>query len=215
MVDLTYNPAIFDVADLDSARRIILTAGPDLGTEERWERETPYLADLAADRLKLTPDKLLLDYGCGVGRLARAIIEKTGCQVIGVDISAVMRGMAPTYVSDPRFSVVSRNVFDGMVRRGLRVDAALAVWVLQHCRTPATDVGLILRSMTVSAQLLVVNALNRAVPVVEKTWAADGINIQELLDSKAVTLARGVLDAESVGPHSAANSFWSLSSNKP
>jgi hypothetical protein len=46
MAKLTYSRAAFDVPDEAAARRIILT--PEFGqdTDERWERETPYLAQL-------------------------------------------------------------------------------------------------------------------------------------------------------------------------
>ncbi|MDB5477335.1 MAG: hypothetical protein JWP49_2846 [Phenylobacterium sp.] len=46
MTRLTYNPQFFDAADLDAARRIILTREGDLDTAERWARETPYLSEL-------------------------------------------------------------------------------------------------------------------------------------------------------------------------
>ena len=41
------------------------------------------------DQLKLTSDSWVLDYGCGVGRLAKVMIEHYGCRVVGVDISSV------------------------------------------------------------------------------------------------------------------------------
>ena len=66
---LTYNPEIFSVPDLLHAKKIILTAESS-STEERWKTETPMLAGLIAAHNKIGPDTVVLDYGCGIGRMA-------------------------------------------------------------------------------------------------------------------------------------------------
>jgi hypothetical protein len=43
---LTYRPDVFDVNDIAQAKRVILTAEEGSTTEERWQTETPYVADL-------------------------------------------------------------------------------------------------------------------------------------------------------------------------
>jgi 2-polyprenyl-3-methyl-5-hydroxy-6-metoxy-1,4-benzoquinol methylase len=59
-------------------------------TEERWQVETPYVADLIGHALPtIRPGDLLLDYGCGVGRIAKELIARHRCRVVGVDIDAV------------------------------------------------------------------------------------------------------------------------------
>src|SRR5690349_14906824 len=111
----TYDPAIFDVADEATAKRIILT--PDgRSTDERWRVETPGLATLAGASLALDQDSLVLDYGCGIGRMAKALIERFGCRVVGVDISPRMREMAPAYVSSEKFEAICRE--DLLQRQG-------------------------------------------------------------------------------------------------
>ena len=62
---LTYDPGVFDRADLDAARRIILTPEGST-TEQRWNVETPYVADLIVDAINPTQEMILLDYGCGI-----------------------------------------------------------------------------------------------------------------------------------------------------
>ena len=47
VIQLTYNPAIFDVPDIATAKRIILTP-EGVPTELRWQVETPYVAELIA-----------------------------------------------------------------------------------------------------------------------------------------------------------------------
>ena len=133
---LTYNPAVFDVDDLLAAMRIILTP-EDSSTEVRWKTETPYLADLTGQWIEITRQSLLLDYGCGVGRMAKELIVRHACRVIGVDISPSMRALAPMYVASDRFFACPPAMLDGLIERGVRFDGALSVWVLQHCLNPA------------------------------------------------------------------------------
>jgi hypothetical protein len=59
-LELTYNPAVFDVTDIPAAMRIILTP-EGVPTEQRWRVETPYVADLIAQCLAPTSQTLLVD----------------------------------------------------------------------------------------------------------------------------------------------------------
>jgi hypothetical protein len=56
----TYNPTVFEQADVESAKAIILTNEGSVSTEQRWLTETPYLCDR------------LLSW-CGVGEQARIL----------------------------------------------------------------------------------------------------------------------------------------------
>ena len=64
----SYDASVFDVADLDAAKRIILTP-ENSTTQERWAVETPYLVELIAAHLPIDRETVLLDYGCGIGRM--------------------------------------------------------------------------------------------------------------------------------------------------
>lgn len=214
-MSLTYNPKIFDVADEQSARRIILTTEGGVGTDERWAKETPYLADLICEQLALQPGQVVLDYGCGIGRMAKALIERVGCHVLGVDISTDMRGLAPGHVSSALFSVVSRRMFEGLVAKGLRVDAAISVWVLQHCLTPSEDIALIRSGLGASGKVLVINNNGRAVPTVEQSWADDRLDIRQCLAAQFVEQETGQLEARHVGQLIAQHAFWATYSQHP
>jgi len=114
MPELTYNPAIFNVNDLRSAMRIILT--PETWTtERRWEIETPYLVDLIHQSVEIAPQTVLLDYGSGIGRIAKELIARYQCRVVGVDISASMRALAAPYFSPIVFSPVRRRCWKPLV----------------------------------------------------------------------------------------------------
>jgi hypothetical protein len=57
-----YFPEVFDVPDVEGAKRIILTyEGPSADTETRWAVETPYVMELLQNALRLRPDMIVLD----------------------------------------------------------------------------------------------------------------------------------------------------------
>lgn len=208
MAELTYDPSIFDTPDLETAKRVILTPVTGLDTPERWACETPYVTDLLGAQLAPAPGLRVLDYGCGVGRMSKALIERFGCDVVGVDISPKMRAMAPDYVASPNFTVMSHRELLDAVSGGFRVDAAFSVWVLQHCGAPAKDIGLIRAALRDAGLLAVVNSARRWVPVKEKHWANDGIDVQALLGQMLQTVAEGPLDEAGLGFEPSPGMFW-------
>jgi len=100
---VTYFPGVFDVATPDEAVCIILTA-EGLTTQHRWATETPYFADLITNSISLSDRSLVLDYGCGIGLMAKALIDRHVCRVIGVDTSPSMRALAVGYVASDNFA---------------------------------------------------------------------------------------------------------------
>ena len=109
MTTLTYLPQVFDVLNMQSAREVILTHEGAASAEERWQTETPYVADLIENALSVTSETTLIDYGCGIGRLAKELITRHGCRVIGVDISINMRALAVDYGVDPEIENKQRR----------------------------------------------------------------------------------------------------------
>ncbi|HUS87967.1 MAG TPA: methyltransferase domain-containing protein, partial [Desulfosporosinus sp.] len=71
--------------------------------EERWEAETPAFAK---EIVKNCPEGgRILDYGCGVGRLAKAVLElRPDVHVVGVDASNEMIKQAIEYVNTDGFA---------------------------------------------------------------------------------------------------------------
>jgi SAM-dependent methyltransferase len=199
-VKVQYHPQVFDADDVQRAKEIILTSeGPGADTDRRWEIETPYVIELMSKRFILLPETVVLDYGCGIGRIAKAMIEAFGCSVIGVDISRNMRRLAEDYVDSERFVAVAPTQFDTMVRAGLRVQAAIAIWVLQHCLVPVEDIACIKRSVLANGRVFVLNMPKRAVPakVAENNqfvWVPDDVDVAALLRSAFTVQAEGVPD---------------------
>ena len=206
-MQLTYHPAVFHANDIAQAMAIIMTPEGST-TAERWETETPYLADLIAQELTITADTLLLDYGCGIGRLAYELIQRHNCRVVGVDISPSMRALSVIYTRSDRFMSCSHEMLEGIVARGLRFDAALSLWVLQHCATPAQDMARIRSALKSEGALFVVNGVFRSVPTVESGWVNDGVDIKTMLAAEFGVIHEGKLAREKTTESLATHAFW-------
>jgi SAM-dependent methyltransferase len=113
--------------------------------------------------------------------MTKALIDRLGCRVIGVDISPSMRALAVSYVASDKFLACPPEMLDALITRGMTCDAALSVWVLQHCLQLADDIVRIARALSPGAALFVVNQLRRAVPTVERGWLDDGLDVFGLL----------------------------------
>ncbi len=179
---LQYNPKIFDTKTIEDAKRIILTPESGMQTDERWEKETSFLKeDIGTFFKDFNKDSVMVDYGCGIGRVSKEIIEKIGCKVIGVDISESMRTMAKEYVKSPNFETISPSEFREKILDGLRVDGIISIWVLQHSTDPMGDVALLKGSLKQNGLFYVLNNKITAVPT-NKGWVNNGVNILALLE---------------------------------
>lgn len=174
----TFRPEVFEVASLQQAMAISVT--PELGTttEERWEKETRYLMeDIGGVFAPLSPESCVLDYGCGPGRLSKALIDKHGCRVIGVDTSKAMRLIAPEYVLSERFTTWSPEILDKMIAKGFRADYAICLWVIQHAMQPTELIDRIRQALRPGGLLYSLNQSTRCVPT-DKGWVNDGFDIK-------------------------------------
>ena len=175
-----YIPTFFETEDPQRARELILTKNHSMSSEERWEKETPYLCDKLTTALAPTAESVLLDFGCGIGRLAKALIARHSCRIIGVDISASMRRMAEEYVASERFRVIAPETLDHECNpvpcAVTCADHAYAVWVLQHTAHPHDEIRRIHRALKPGGKLYLVNAPGRCVPC-DLGWVNDGIDI--------------------------------------
>jgi 2-polyprenyl-3-methyl-5-hydroxy-6-metoxy-1,4-benzoquinol methylase len=191
----TYRPEIYEVETLEAAKRLIVTPEQGTTTEERWQKETAFLVDDIVRHLGIGADDWVLDYGCGVGRLSKALIDRTGCRVAGVDFSKSMRLFAPEYVLSERFTVWSPEVLAKMAQQGFRVRHAICLWVLQHVMRPQEIIQLIDSVLAPGAQLYVLNGKTRCVPT-DRGYVNDGANIAALLQQSFEQLSTGNLPPE-------------------
>ena len=63
-----YSPSIFDQENIEVAKEVVLTSENGVSTQTRWDSETPWLLNVIGKNIK--SNGLIVDYGCGVGRLA-------------------------------------------------------------------------------------------------------------------------------------------------
>lgn len=191
---IRYTPGIYEVRSLEEAKHAIVSP-------ERWESETDYLVEDIGKWLKPTEETVILDYGCGVGRLAKPLIEKFGCRVIGIEISVSMRRLALEYVNSERFTV--RHLEE----LGWPVDHALAVWVLQHCPAFEQDVRIIKAALKSDGLFYVVNNFGMLIPT-NTGWVDDGRDVRNYLKGEFEELH---YEKFPIGPQEIANrSYISL-----
>ena len=185
MTSWHYNRGLFEVESIDAAKTIILTTEKQRTTEERWASETGWTAAKIVELCGVSSGDTLLDYGCGVGRIAKEILRIVDVDIIGVDISSAMLKNASRYVDDDRFCAMHRDVFVRLARnRSIAVDHAYAVYVLQHVEKPAQDIQAI--GNTTQRSVFVVNNTNRVVPIQNAQdrsapWIDDGFDVAAAL----------------------------------
>ncbi len=194
-VQVSYSPEIFNAQSIEHAKGIVVGPvgeAPDEQTEERWEKETPWLVDEIAYKLCLNPEMTVVDYGCGVGRIAKGIVHGTGCKVMGVDMSPSMRALALEYVDSPNFSTISPLVFRTMVLDGARFDSAYCVWVLQHCAYPSQVSDVLKIALDDGGLLYVLDENNRYVPT-NAGFVDDRLSVSDCLNARFKLLEKGRL----------------------
>jgi SAM-dependent methyltransferase len=172
-----FRPEAFEVTSLAQAMAVTVTPEVGTSTAERWQKETRYLVDDIGRFLALGPESCLIDYGCGTGRIARELIDKYGCRVIGVDTSKSMRLLAPEYVLSERFTVWSPELLDKMIAKGFRADMCICLWVIQHAFSATEVIDRISRALKPGGLLYSLNQLTRCVPT-DKGWVNDGFDMR-------------------------------------
>jgi cyclopropane fatty-acyl-phospholipid synthase-like methyltransferase len=210
--ELRYRPEVFDVADAAQAKQIILTAESGTSTDERWAKETPFLGADIGSSLMLGDSSVVLDYGCGIGRLSKELIERFNCSVIGVDISASMRQLAVEYVNSDRFSVVSPDMLGSLIEKGVKVDACFSVWVLQHCLDVHKELRTIKKALKAEGLLYILNCHNQVIPT-DAGWATSGVNVLSLLQQEFSQLQLSKLPVECTTPDVAEATYITLLKN--
>lgn len=206
IVSIIYDPSVFMHESLDSAIHCAVTPGPDITAEERWRTETPYLVDLICRHLRVTDNSVILDYGCGVGRIAKALIERCDCKVVGVDISSSMCGHAIKYVGSENFSVCDHSFLDCS---SIKCDFAICIWVLQHCLDPENDLQIVRKRLKPDGRIFAVNQMHRAVPT-NRGWMSDSRDVRDILNRNFRAVDHGKLDPTIVTDYVSSASFWEV-----
>lgn len=121
---------LFHPKNLNEAQHAAVGNCNGISMEQRWAEETPVFAN-AILRHKDNEDKIILDFGCGAGRLSKEILarsdkENLGLTVIGVDNSPEMLRLAKDNVNHKDFIPLKPEELNQTV------DFAYLVYCLQH-----------------------------------------------------------------------------------
>src|SRR5262245_30117881 len=207
---VSYDPSRYiDIENVDEAVHIIVTPTEEMTAKQRWDNETPALMQIIERHVK--PESMVLDYGCGIGRFAKPLIEKLKCKVVGVDISPNMRPLATSLVNSPYFFALDPLMFDSYLfyEGAVAFDAAIAVWALQHCIDLKEAINRIAVSMRRGGRLVILNNKTRCVPVEGGEWADDSLDVnQAILDGGFQCVEDGVLDPSVAPGWMQQGTFW-------
>jgi 2-polyprenyl-3-methyl-5-hydroxy-6-metoxy-1,4-benzoquinol methylase len=176
-----YFKEVFSPPSFHEALNVCVTIDPN--DPAKVENETRFLLDFLKHNFLISPTTNVMDFGCGVGRVSKSIIDIVGCTVVGIDISESMINNAIQYVGSEKFIPV-------LYRKGINIsnkpkfDLTIASLVLQHVEDPSTDIKFISDTMVPGGTLVLVNEEVRFVPrgVDEQgfvVWEDDGFNIHQ------------------------------------
>lgn len=130
--------AAFNHRGIRRARKSILW-------HDDWEEATEATMEIFREIALLNDGQTVIDYGCGIGRISKGLVEKYQVKVLAVDRSSQMLKHAQGYLSGefPHQAKVELLTDEALMRRVPKmtgkVDVILFIEVLQHIPEPALD----------------------------------------------------------------------------
>lgn len=179
---MPYIKEVFDVVTFEQAKHVVLTSDPS--NPKKFENETNFFVDTVIKENVIDENSVVLDFGCGMGRISKRLIESTNCKIIGTDISDSMLTFAKIYVAKPsRFFPCNKHTEINSV------DVVIATFVLQHTEKPKEEIENIVNVLKPGGYLILVNEPIRYVPSnVDSNrmivWNDDGFNVFNELSNK-------------------------------
>ena len=92
---MPYIHEVFLPQTIDAAKQAALSADP--ADPQKFEKETQFLVDFLKEKNLIPLGTQVLDFGCGMGRVSRAL-ALLDCAVEAVDYSPAMRHFAQWYL---------------------------------------------------------------------------------------------------------------------
>ena len=145
-----YIKEVFDAATLAQAKNIVLTDDPN--NPNKFIVETKFLIDVVSKKDIIHSESIVLDFGCGMGRVSKHLVDTFDCKVIGVDISNSMRQFANHYVGNAtKFETMESY------NNPNSIDVCFSIFVLQHVQHPKEAISNICSSLKPGGWLVLVN----------------------------------------------------------
>jgi 2-polyprenyl-3-methyl-5-hydroxy-6-metoxy-1,4-benzoquinol methylase len=181
---MNYIRQVFDATDLETGKQICLSK--DIRYPNKFEEETQFLIEFIKQNNLINSKTKVADFGCGIGRVAKELIENFNCNVVGFDTSMHMLRLAEQYVENDNFKIQKYKREYKWNKE--RFDIFIASFVLQHSEHPKEDIDFIYENLEEQGTLVLVNEPERLLPVDIKNgyavWFDDKINIPELISEK-------------------------------
>jgi ubiquinone/menaquinone biosynthesis C-methylase UbiE len=176
-----YFKELFNSPTLDYAKDVVLTPDPD--NPNKFKQETTQLVNIFESQNIFTEDSIVLDFGCGMGRVSKEMVERFKCKVIGFDFNDTMVQFAKEYVPESEtFTAVNTYTTENSV------DICIAILCLQHAEDPDKELKRIYSFLKPGGYFILLNENARLVPVgVDNSgypiWIEDHINVFELTEN--------------------------------
>lgn len=181
---MNYIKQVFDATDLEIAKNICLSK--DIRYPNKFEEETQFLIEFIKQKELINSNTNVADFGCGVGRISKEIIDIFNCNVVGFDISTHMLLLAKQYVESDKFK--TQKYTKSLTWKKNKFDLFIASFVLQHSEHPEQDINFIYENLISNGVLILINEPERLLPIDVKdgyaVWYDDKINITELISKK-------------------------------
>lgn len=211
MLSKLFNPDYFNVDSLESAKKLSL----ELDEYETWEEQTDWTIDILKASRTIDKDSTFVDWGVGVGRLSKAVIETFNCNVVGVDTSPSMLRYSEEYVDSKKYSTLTLDQFkkDNIQNKFTH---AISAWSLQHSPTSQYDISFLTRAMIASGKLFIVDSFSKKIPKLLEAdprgvlWFDDGIKNRMELERWYIPLMLGTLPVQIYTEKKVADGWWAL-----
>lgn len=182
---MNYIKQVFDATDLEIAKNICLSK--DARYPNKFEEETQFLIDFIKKQKIINSKTRVADFGCGVGRISKEIIENFNCNIVGFDISTHMLLLAQQYVENfTKFKI--QKYKKNYKWNKEKFDIFISSFVLQHSEHPKEDINFIYENLNKNGLLILINEPERLLPIDVQNgyavWYDDKINITELVSKK-------------------------------
>jgi len=183
---------MFNPKSIEEGKSHVVGNCNGIDTEVRWKEETPIFAEII--QAQMGKAKIVLDFGCGVGRVARTILDsnKEIKELWGLDTSGEMLEVAKSYVLSDRFhpSRIGEHTFSEIGMGSTKFDYVYCIYVLQHI--PALELRDTIRFISgISSRVFVVNSCVR-MAVKEEGFHDDGVDVLKELSNAFSSIKWGI-----------------------
>lgn len=122
----------FFVRSINDAKKVILAPFNSYSSEQRWKVETKY--ELSALRSYIQDNHVICDFGIGIGRISKEILEEfPDVRIVGVDSSTRMLNLCKKTIQSTLHDRLQLTPFKKLkdIKTG-SVDFAFSIYTLQH-----------------------------------------------------------------------------------